>query len=103
MPFDINIETFKEITRNWENLKHHEFGKHKKCLLIHKPYLHLYIENFKRKSTLDSINFKGRFISVNIDDETPKLRCSYCKEMTHQLEDCPKKLLTITKQKKVQY
>ena len=30
MPFDINTETLKEITRNWGNLKHHEFGKHKK-------------------------------------------------------------------------
>ena len=91
MPFDINTETLNEITRNWGNLKHHEFGKHKKCPLIHNPYLHLYLENFKRKSTPDSINFRGRFISVNIDGETPKLRCNYCKETSHLLEDCPKK------------
>ena len=87
MPFDINTEILKEITRNWGNQKHHEFGKHKKCPLIHNPYLHLYLENFKKKTTPDSINF-----SVNIDGETPKVHCNYCKKMNHQIEECPKKI-----------
>ena len=71
MPFNINTETRKEIIRNWGNLKHHKFGKHKKCPLIHNPYLYLFLENFK-KTKLDSINFRGRFITVNIDKRLPK-------------------------------
>ena len=43
MPFDVNAEVLKAITKDWGNLKHFEFGKHKKCPLIHNPYLHLYI------------------------------------------------------------
>ena len=92
MPFDINTETLKEITRNWGNLKHHKFGKYKICPFIYNPYLHLNLKNFKRKSTMDSINFRGRFISVNIDGETPKVRCNYWKKTSHQIEEYPKKI-----------
>ena len=35
MPFDINLEHLKTITKNWEIIKHFEFGKHKKCPMIH--------------------------------------------------------------------
>ena len=35
MPFDVNAESLKAVTKNWENLKHFKFGKHKKCPLIH--------------------------------------------------------------------
>ena len=91
MPFDISNETIKEITSSWGNCKHFEFGKCKKCPLIHNPYLQLYIEKFKRKNMLDSIIFRNRFISVNIDGEAPKNRCNYCKETSHEIENCPKK------------
>ena len=91
MPFDISNETIQEITSSWGSCKHFEFGKHKKCPLIHNPYLHLYIENFKRKNIPDSIIFRNRFISVNIDGEAPKNRCNYCKETSHEIENCPKK------------
>ena len=57
MPFDITNDVILEVTKSWGNCKHQEFGKHKKCPLIHNPYLHLYIESFKRKNVLDSILF----------------------------------------------
>ena len=58
MPFDILNETIQKITSYWGSCKHFEFGKHKKCALIHNPYLHLYIKNFKRKNIPDSIIFR---------------------------------------------
>ena len=53
MPFDVNMEHLKAITNKLEILKNFEFGKHKKCLIIHNPYLHLYLENFNRKEIPD--------------------------------------------------
>ena len=91
MPFDISNETIQGITSSWVSCKHFDFGKHKKCPLIQNPYLHLYIENFKRKNIPDSIIFKNRFILFNIDGEAPKNRCNYCKETSHEIENCPKK------------
>ena len=93
MPFDINVENLKEITKTWGNLKFFEFGKHKNCPLIRNPYLHLYLKNFNRKTIPDSISFRNRYISVNIDEEPPKLRCNYCKGTNHQNEECPNKAL----------
>ena len=93
MPFDINVENLKEITKTWGNLKFFEFGKHKNCPLIRNPYLHLYFKNFNRKTIPDSISFRNRYISVNIDEEPPKLRCNYCKGTNDQNEECPNKAL----------
>ena len=92
MPFDITNDAIQEITKTWGKLKHQEFGKHKKCPLIHNPYLHLYIEDFKRKNVPDTITFRNRYIIVNIDGEPPKERCNYCKATTHSIEECPKKM-----------
>ena len=99
MPFDVNAEVLKAITKDWGNLKHFEFGKHKKCSLIHNPYLHLYMENFNRKEIPDSLNFRNRFIAVNIDGEIPKERCNYCKDTSHKLDECPKKISQNNKMK----
>ena len=90
MPFDISTETIKKISKSWGTLKHFEFGKHKKCLMIHNPYLHLFIENFKRKEVPDSITFRNRFIAVNIEGKAPKERCKYCKKTNHHIEECLK-------------
>ena len=98
MPFDITNDTILEITKSWGNVKHQEFGKYKKCPLIHNPYLHLYIEEFKRKNVPDTIFFSSRFITVNIDGEPPKYRCNYCKATSHSSLECPKKLEPNTKQ-----
>ena len=57
MPFDITDETIKNLTLNWGELKHFEFGKHKKCPSIHNLYFHLYIENLKKSAIPDDINF----------------------------------------------
>ena len=43
------------------------------------------------KGIPDSIIFRNRFISVNIDGEAPKNRCNYCKETSYEIENCPKK------------
>ena len=91
MPFDINIQNIQLITKNWGTLKSFEFGKHKKCPLIRNPYLHLFFENFNRKSIPDSLNFRNRFVSINIDGEAPKPRCNYCKDTDHLIENCPHK------------
>ena len=34
MPFDISNEDIQEMANNWGNVKHYEFGKHKKCPII---------------------------------------------------------------------
>ena len=91
MPFDITSETLKEITQTWGDLKFFEFGRHKKCPLIRNPYLHIYLENLKRREIPDSINFRHRYIAVNIDGENAKDRCNYCKSTNHQIDECPKK------------
>ena len=98
MPFDITNVTLLEITKSWGNVKHQEFGKHKKYPLIHNPYLHLYIKEFKRKNVPDTILFRSRFITVNIDGEPPKDRCNYCKATSYSILDCPKKLEPNSKQ-----
>ena len=90
--FDI-MEAIKNLTINWGKLKHFEFGKHKKCPSIHNPYLHLYIENLKKSAIPDTINFRNRYISVTIDGEQPKTRCSYCKETDHKIEECNRRIL----------
>ena len=92
MPFDITNDAILKVTKTWEKVKHQEFGKHKKCALMHNPYLHLYIEEFKRKNVPDTIIFRNRFIIVNIDGESPKERCNYCKATSHCIQDCPKKM-----------
>ena len=90
MPFDVNMEHLKAITNKWEILKHFEFGKHKKCPIIHNPYLHLYLENFNCKEIPDQIVFRNRFIAINIDGEPNKPRCNYCKKTDHVIEEeCP--------------
>ena len=94
MLFNMSNKTIQKITSFWGSCKHFEFGKHKKCPLIHDPYLHLFIKNFKRKNISDSIIFNNRFILVNIDDEAPKIRCNYCKETTKEIENCSKKKAT---------
>ena len=94
MPFDINVEHLKIITKTWENLKHYEFGKHKKCPIIHNPNLHIYLENFNRKEIPDQITFRNRFVAVNIDGKPSKIICNYCKNTNHQIEDCPIKIQT---------
>ena len=85
------MENLKQITKNWVNLTSFEFGKHKKCPLIRNPYLHLYLENFNRKTIPDSISFRNRYISINIDGKPPKPRCNYCKDTNYQIEECPNK------------
>ena len=50
------------MANNWGNVKHYEFGKHKKCPVIHNPYLHLFIENFKRNNAPDALIFRNRLI-----------------------------------------
>ena len=55
------------------------------------PPFHLYLENCNRKAIPDSINFRNRYIAVNLDGEPPKLRCNYCKGTDHQTDECPKK------------
>ena len=55
------------------------------------------MENFNRKEIPDFLNFRNRFIAVNIDGEILKERCNYCKETSHKLDKCPKKFLKITK------
>ena len=92
MPFDINLDNLKTITNKWGILKHYDFGKHKKCLMIHNPYLHLYLENFNRKEVRDQIVFRNRFIAINIDGESTKARCNYCKKTDHLIENCPLKI-----------
>ena len=99
MPFNVNAEVLKAITKDWGNPKHFEFGKHKKCPLIHNPYLHLYMENFNRKEIPDSLNFRNRFIAVSIDGKIPKERCIYRKETSHKLDECPKKIFQNNKVK----
>ena len=89
MPFDVSFEFISQITKNWEILKHLEFGRHKKCPLIHNPYLYLYLENLKRSAIPETINHKNRFVSVMINEEAPKRRCGYCKSSDHQTTDCP--------------
>ena len=91
MPFDITSETLKEITQTWGDFKSYEFGRHKKCPLICNPYLHIYLANFKRREIPDSINFRHRYIAVNVDGKNPKERCNYCKATNHQIVECPKK------------
>ena len=93
MPFDVNFDQIKAITTKWGNLKNFEFGRHKKCPLIHNSYLHLYIENFNHKEILDQFVFRNRFIAVNVDGEPIKTRCNYCKKTDHLIEDCPFKTL----------
>ena len=94
MPFDINIEHLKSITKTWEILKHFEFSKHEKCPIIHNSYLHICLENFSRKEIPDQIIFKNRFVAINIDGEPPKTRCNYCKNTNHQIEEYPMKIQT---------
>ena len=53
MPFDINLEQLKTITKIWGIIKHFEFEKHKKYSIIHNPYLHIYLENFNHKEVPD--------------------------------------------------
>ena len=91
MPFDVNLDQPKVITNKWGILKNFEFGKHKKCPLIHNPYLHLSLENFNHKEVPDQILFRNRFIAVNIDGEPNKIRCNYCKKTDHIIDECPLK------------
>ena len=93
MPFDVNFDQLKAITMKWGNLKNFEFGRHKKCPLIHNSYLHLYIENFNHKEIPDQFVFRNRFIAVNVDGEPIKTRCNYCKKTDHLIEDCPFKTI----------
>ena len=79
-------------------MKHYEFGKHKKCPIIHNPYFHLFIENFKRKDVPDALIFRNRCISVSADGEPQKERSNYCKATSHEIENCPKKLENKQKQ-----
>ena len=92
MLFDINLDYLKTITNKWETLKHFEFGKQKKCPMIHNPYLHIYTENFNRKEVPDQIIFRNRFIAINIDGKPTKTRCNYCKKTDHLIKDCPLKI-----------
>ena len=69
MPFDISNENIQEIANNWGSGKHYEFEKHKKYPVIHNPYLHFFIENFKRKNVPDALIFRNKFISVSVDGE----------------------------------
>ena len=94
IPFDISNETIQEITSSWGSCKHFEFGKHKKCPLIHNPYLHLYIENFKRKNLPDSIIFRNRFISVNIDGKALKKEATIAKKHPTRLKTAQKRKKT---------
>ena len=50
------------------------------------------MENFNRKEIPDSLNFRNRFIAVNLDGEISKERCNYCKETSHKLDEWPKKI-----------
>ena len=93
MSFAISNETIQEINSSGGSCKHFKFEKRKKCPLTHNPYLHLFIKNFKRKNIPNSITFRSRFISVNIDGESPKNRCNYSKEQ-------PTRLKTVQKRKK---
>ena len=85
-PFDINKKHLKTITKNWGIIKHFEFGKHKKCPMIHNPYLHIYMENFNRKEAPDQLIFRNQFVAINTDGEPPKPRCNYCKKTDHLTE-----------------
>ena len=98
MPFDISNENIQEIANNWGRVKHYKFGKHKKCPIIHNPYFHLLIENFKRKNVSDALIFRNRFISVGVDGEPQKERCNYCKTTSKEIKNCPKKLENKQKQ-----
>ena len=98
MSFDISNENIQEIANNWGSGKHYEFGKHKKCPIIHNPYLHLFIQNFKRNNVPDALVFRNRFISVSVDGEPQKGRYNYCKATSHEIENCPKKLKNKQKQ-----
>ena len=93
IPFDINLDHLRTITNKWGIIKHFEFGKHKKCPMIHNPYL-LYIENFNRKEVSDQLIFGNRFIAINIDGDPAKPRCNYCKRTDHLIEECPIKVQT---------
>ena len=61
---------------------------------MHNQYLHIYLENFNRKEIPDQITFRNRFVAINIDGEPSIIRCNYCKNTNHQIEDCPMKILT---------
>ena len=98
MPFDISNENIQEITNNWGSVKHYEFGKHKKFLLIYNPYLHLFIENFKKKNMPDALMFRNKFISISVDGKPQKERFNYCEATSHKIENCPKKLENKQKQ-----
>ena len=98
MPFDISIENIQEIANNWESGKHYEFGKHKKYPVIHNPYLHFFIQNFKRKNVPDALMFRNKFISVSVDSELQKERYNYCKATSYEIENCSKKLENKQKQ-----
>ena len=69
MLFNINIKHFKTITKTWGIIKHFELGKHKKCPIIHNPYLHIYLENFNRKEVPDQLIYGNKFVAINIDGE----------------------------------
>ena len=90
MPFDISNENIQEIAINWGSVKHYKFGKHKKCPITHNPYLHILIENIKRKNVSDALIFRNRFISVGVDGEPQKERYNYCKATFQEIENCPK-------------
>ena len=52
----------------------------------------VYLENFNRKEVPDQIVFRNRFIAINIDGESTKARCNYCKKTDHLIENCPLKI-----------
>ena len=64
----------------------------------HNPYLHLFIENFKRKNVPETLIFRNRFVSVSVDGEPQKERCNYCKATSDKIENCLKKLESKQKQ-----
>lgn len=88
---NITENQIKEITKNWGKFLNYRFGRHKRCPLLLNNYLHVFITNFKRNQVPDTIRINQKTITIQVQGEENQPRCSYCKEKSHIIENCPSK------------
>ena len=91
MSHNIQPHQIDLITKEWGKVSNFRFGRHKRCPLLLNNYLHIYLTDFQKEKIPDTIKINNKSITVMVQGEENILRCIYCKEKNHQIENCPYK------------